>query len=371
MSTVGKDGLDAMALSTPDIQKPFDLQRYFLDLLNCSGAVAETPGFSLVEALLSTETAMALELPDHALLTFDYEVAAETPGAEFVTFGSPLLDRAIHFGKTLGRITKKYAALEHLTVPPAMLERVEKKMDFVHCRRPSLVSASLLRCEYVMFNFAVRFLSDEKQEAGYPVLIDASSGNDATHQLSWLSGVFFAETGEVLIKAYPASHCGYAKAYELAKEGLPRVIDKDLTDFRKRMAGYLGSEEKRLQTYYTGTDEEIRKRINKLTPDDPKRQKLEHKLAAAKLNYHMRLEDLRNKFQVTVEARLEDVAVYVLPKVKILLNLQHRSQTASMELYYNLAANQLELPHCPQCRRPFSVVHVTRDGAIRCPACTG
>ncbi|KKM10892.1 hypothetical protein SY88_11410 [Clostridiales bacterium PH28_bin88] len=360
-----------MALSQADVQKPFDLQRYLLDLLDLNGAVAETPGFALVEALLPAETAAALEVPAHVLLAFDYEVATENPGAEFVTFGSPLLDRAINLGKTLGKATKKYAAPEHLAIPPGMLERVEKKMDFLNCRRPSLLSTSLLQCEYVRFNFAVRFLSDEKQEAGYPVLIDTLAGNDVSYQIPWLKGIFFAETGEALAKAPPGSHCGYARAYELAKEGLPMVIDKDLTAFWRRMTGYLGVEEKRLQTYYTGTREEIIKRTAKLAAGDPRREKLEQKLAATEADYRMRLEDLRNKFHVSVEAHLESVAVYVLPKVKILLNLQHRTHTASLELYYNLAANQLELPYCPQCREPFSVVHMTRDGAIRCPVCAG
>lgn len=360
-----------MAISPDSNQKSIDLQRYFLDLFQCSGAVTEVAGFSLVEALLPEDIAAVLEVPAHVLLAFDYEVAMENPEAEFVTFGSPLLDKAILLGKNLGKAAKKYAAPEHLTVPPNMLEKVEKRVDFVRCRKPSLLSASLLRCEYIRFDFTVRFLSDEKQEAIYPVLVDTLAAREVSYQMDWLKSIFFAAEVEPLGQIPPGSHCGYGKAYQIAKDGLSQAVEKDLADFRQRMAGYLQGEEKRLQAYYVGTKAEISRRMSRLDAGDPRRQKLEQKMAATEADYQKRLKDVRNKFQVAVEAELDSLVVYVLPKVKLQVQVQHKTQTAVVEFFYNLAAGQLELPYCPKCQQPFSVVHIAKDGAIRCPGCAG
>ncbi|MEW6662062.1 MAG: hypothetical protein ACOY9Y_09150 [Bacillota bacterium] len=357
------------AAATTKGQKSFDLQRYFQDLFACSGAVSDTPGYALVEALLPPETAKDLEIPAHVVLAFDYEAAAEASGAEFVTFGSPLLDKALSLGKTFGKVAKKYMVQENPKIPPGMMERIEKKIDLTEYRRHSLLTSSLIRCEHILFNFMVRFFSDEKQEARYSVFIDTVAGRDASYQIPWLSGIFCAESGESLTAIPAGDHCGYARAYELAKASLPKAIAKDLEDFQKRMAGYLGGEVKRLQAYYRGTKEEIERRLVKVAPGDPKGKTLEQKLAAADVDFRARVDDLHKKYQVAVEAELDSITVYVVPKVRNRIMLQHRTHSPILEVYYNLAANQVELPYCPGCREPFATIHMAKDGSLCCHAC--
>ncbi|MCL4514497.1 MAG: hypothetical protein M1379_02690 [Firmicutes bacterium] len=361
------------ALSRPENSKPgLDLQRFMLDLLASQGALVDVPEYALVEALLPAETAAALDTPAEITMAFDYDAARETPGAHFVTFGHPLLDRAVELGKTLGKVTQKLAVVDRLSVPPGLLERVEKKLDFVRCKRPALKSSALVRVEYLLFLFMVRFISDEKQEAAYPVLVDLAAARDVTYQLPWLSGIFFAEAsgpGEALLKLAPAASCGYARAYEIAKNALPTMIEKDLSEFQRRMHGYLKEEEKRLEAYYAGIAAEIEKRLARLDEDDPRRQKLAQKLAATRADHQKRRQDIVEKFKSRVECWLDSATVYILPKVKLIVEVQHKSLAAPLELYYNVAANQLELPACPSCGQLFSVVHIARNGTALCPDC--
>lgn len=70
-----------------------------------------------------------------------------------------------------------------------------------------------------------------------------------------------------------------------------------------------------------------------------------------------------------MEAEVDSITVYVWPKVKLVLDVEHRNTLTTMTLYYNLAANSLELPYCPTCHRPFTTVCFDRHGKYSCPDC--
>ncbi|TDA70557.1 MAG: hypothetical protein D9V47_01000 [Clostridia bacterium] len=352
-------------------KQEISLQRYFLDTLEAHGAVVDTPGYALLEALLPSEVAAALELPEEVQLAFDYEVACENPEAELVAYGSPLLDRAVGLGLKAGRIARKVAAVSTLNVPSDISAKIKKRLEFVRCRPPVLRSAGVVRSEAVLFNFRTRFISDEKQENIYPILVDTAVGQEVNYQLPWLQTMFFV-TGDPGIAALtPADHCGYAKAYEAAKEALPGAITQDLGEFQARMQHFLQDEAKRLASFYRQTMVEIRQRIHRQDANEERRQRLEKKLPATQADFYKRVEDIRSKYRIMVEAEVDSVTVYVWPKVKLTLDIEHKNMRTPMTLYYNLAAGALELPLCLACHRPNTAVYFDSRGRFLCPSCAG
>lgn len=138
-----------------------------------------------------------------------------------------------------------------------------------------LRSTGLVRAEAVLFNFRTRFISDEKQEDIYPVLIDAPTAQAVNYQLPWLQAVFFAATEPQLDSLAPAEHCGYATAYTAAKQALPQVFAPDLEQFQARMQRFLQEEAARLASFYRATLNETRQRLQRLGADDARRERLE------------------------------------------------------------------------------------------------
>jgi len=350
-------------------QETFDLQRFFKDLLECSGALNDNPGFALIETLMPSVAADMLQLPSHALLAFDPEVAAETPNSEFITFGSPIIDKALGIGKTVGRVSKKHIGSENTRIPSGMLERAEKKLALSDFRQSTLLQSEIVYCEHILFNFAVRFFSDEKREYMQPILIDAALGKDISYQMSFMNNIFCFQSSKEPGSFSSGEHCGYSFAYDVAKSSLSVAIEKNLELFHRQMTGYILSEAKRLQSYYQGTREEIEKRIAKIDPDDPKSESLRQKITASDMDFKARMGDLYKKYQISLEAELDSATVYIVPKVKNQILVQSHTHKTALVVYYNLAINQVELPFCPGCGKTAEAIKMKKDGALCCPEC--
>lgn len=363
--------LDGEKQDTRNPNSGISLQRYFLDTLQVYGAVVDTPSYALLETLLPAEVAAALELPEEARLAFDYEVACENPETELVAYGSPLLDRAVGLGLQAGRTTRKVVTAPTLNVPPDMSAKIKKRLEFVRCRPPVLRSAGVVRSEAVLFNFRTRFISDEKRENIYPILVDTATGQEINYQLPWLQALFSVTDDAGIAALPPSDHCGYAQAYNAAKEALPRAITQDLREFQVRIQHFLQDEAKRLASFYRQTMVEIRQRLHRLDANDERRQRLETKLTATQADFHKRVEDIRSKYRVVVEAEVDSVTVYVWPRVKLILDVEHKNVRTPMTLYYNLAAGSLELPLCLTCHHPITAVHFDSQGQHLCGNCAG
>lgn len=365
-----KGGEMASMASITTKKEAFDLQKYLNDLLECGGAINDNPGFALIETLMPSEIADALSTSAHALLAFDAEVAAETPHSQFVTFGASIMDKALGLGKTFGRISKKYVGTANPRIPPGMLERAEKKLALSDFRHRHLIVSDIVFSEHVLFNFSVKFISDEKREYMQPVLVDAISGKDISYQIPWLNNVFCLNLAESTNTFQIERHCGYPFAYNTAKTSLSKAVQKELELFRKQMSGYLLDEMKRLRSYYQQTKEEIEKRISKIESNDSKTEALMNKLAAADADFKARMGDLHKKFQIRLEAELDSVIVYVVPKIRNSILIQNHTHKATFIVYYNLPANQVELPFCPDCGNLANSIRIKAEGAISCPECT-
>lgn len=346
-----------------------NLQQFMVDLLEARGALLDFPAYALVEAILPRDLAQELEVGEHLLLAFDCEVAAETPGALLVTYGSPLFDRAVRAALATGRLTRRWATLQRCPPPPSLLERAERRLRFVRCRRPSLGDVDVVRAELLAFRFLVRYISDERREKVHEVVVDASYCKDVGEKGDKLRGVFFAPSSPEVEALLPAPHCGYAAAYSVAKAALPGAITGHLEAFRREMFELFQRDGRRVSAYYRATLADLAKRLERLPLDDPRRERLAEKIAATQSDYAKRLDDVREKYRIRLEAKLDSLRIYMVPKVRFTLKLPHKDKTVFLTLYYNLALNEVEPPLCPSCGRFVDVIGVRDDGSLACPVC--
>lgn len=70
--------------------------------------------------------------------------------------------------------------------------------------------------------------------------------------------------------------------------------------------------------------------------------------------------------QAQAQARLDSVTPQVMPRVKALLEVEHKDTIYTQPVYYNLATNGVEPLTCPRCGRRFFSAYPARDGLFVC-----
>ncbi|NPV79256.1 MAG: hypothetical protein HPY52_03115 [Firmicutes bacterium] len=400
--------------------------------MTITGGIVEVPSYALVNVALPGDIAARFSLPEFATLAFDYDVAKETPGAEFVTFGSPALDKFISLGSEVGRVIRESAMVSAIRVPQNLMGRIESKVGFNRCRRPTLKTTTIQAYERVVFRFIVSYISDEKFSDSIAIAIDASTLADDTDLLDESRTVFWSDDLDMLSGSagsrpmaqvahkggdggeapyvrdasgrarnpvssdgatstadrangadsanragsanrapYPgiplAERRPYKEVLDAALARLQEMSRARLATYQVEVSGFCQRELVKVLGFYEKTLEDLKARAE--TAGDPeKKSRIEAKIQATQLDRQRRISDVIGKYKMTAEARLDSVTIQVMPKVKAILEVQHKDSVYTQEVFYNLATNSVEPLTCPKCGRRFFSAYPTKDGSFVCRA---
>ncbi|MCL2337269.1 MAG: hypothetical protein FWC60_07620, partial [Firmicutes bacterium] len=114
------------------------LQDFVESFLKRAGALVEPVGDGLLEAVLPGELTEYFK-EEHLLLAFDYEIAGENPGSNFVTYGSPLLDTVSELALGYGHYTNLYRPQIGVTAPRNLEQKIMGELKFLRCRSPRTI----------------------------------------------------------------------------------------------------------------------------------------------------------------------------------------------------------------------------------------
>lgn len=363
-----------------------DLRRFVTDLILAGGGIVDAPEEDILHVALPPELARRLALPEFAVLAFDSEAAKETPEAEFVTFGSPVLDRLVSLGTELGRVTREFAVVPSVRIPPNLMDRIEARIGFNRSKRPILRATSIETYERAVFRFVVSYIADERFVEPMTVAVDAATLADDTDLLDEAKGVYFSPEPLPGTRGAPDAP-GPPKEGEEGKPGLPvvgdhrpsyrEVVAKALTYLQARVRprlafyqaevrGYCEKELVKVLGYYERTLAELAARKDAAAGDPEKAARLAAKLEASRLDRERRIADVVGKYKVTAKARLDSVILQVMPRVKALLEVEHKDTVYTQPVYYNLATNAVEPLACPRCGRRFFSAYPAPDGVFVC-----
>lgn len=366
-----------------------DLRRFVMDLVAASGGIVEAPEDGVLHAALPADTARKLGLPEFAVLVFDYDAARETPEAEFVTFGSPVLDRLTSLGIDLGRVTRQYAVVPSVRVPPNLMDRIEARIGFNRSRRPVLRTTSIEVYERAVFRFVVSYISDERFVEALMVAVDTTTLADDTDLLDEARGVYFspqpphgagdgdgdgvgvgvgARVGEGPLPAAADRRpsCDYGEVVRKAVACLRARVRPRLAVYQAEVRGYCEKELTTVLGFYEKTMADLVARRDAAADDPDKRARIDAKIEACRLDRERRISDVVGKYKMTAQARLDSVTLQVMPRVKALLEVEHKNTIYTQPVYYNLATNAVEPLACPRCGRRFFSAYPARDGLFVC-----
>ena len=352
-----------------------DLRRFVTDLVAAAGGIVETPEDDILHVALPGEMARKVSLPEFTVLAFGYDAAKETPEAEFVTFGSPVLDRLTSLGIQLGRVTRQYAVVPSVRVPPNLMDRIEAKIGFNRSRRPALRTANIEVYERAVFRFVVSYISDERFVEALMVAVDTSTLADDTDLLDEARGVYFSPQppqgagNRIADGSSPPAvvrRHSYDEVVRKAVACLQARARPRLAVYQAEVRGYCEKELTTVLGFYEKTMADLIARRDAATGDPDKKARIDAKIEACRLDRERRIADVVGKYKMTAHARLDSVTLQVMPRVKALLEVEHKDSIYAQPVYYNLATNAVEPLACPRCGRRFFSAYPARDGLFVC-----
>jgi hypothetical protein len=344
-----------------DLQ-PAGLQQFAAACLTRAGALVESRGYALLEAVLPPE--LAQEMGDsHLVFAFDVEVAEEVPGSRLASHGSPLLDRLVSLATGFDRYFALYAPLKELR-PPRDIDRRLADVHFERCRPPRVTQWWTQEHIYWGFCFRASFRSNELTEELVEAVVDGSSGNLVEDFPSLWRGVVPTPGPEGLLPR--AGQLPVEQLYTTASTAAGAQARTRARTIQQAGAAMMDRELAKVRRYH----EEIAGRIQKQlgSAEDPGRQaRLQQQLQATVAEAGRRAQDTLARFQVEVELSLDHVVAHHLPCLHLKVDLAHRSQMLNRTLIYDPLAGRVLAPRCEVCGEPSRRLIPDVQGRLACP----
>lgn len=348
------------------IKMDFTLENFVNSCLERAGALVERPGYALTEALLPDEL-VPLFNQGHLLLAFDYEVAGETPGAAFVTYGSPLLDNVARLARQWGKHTRLYWPACNYQPPANLEERVRSGVSYLNCRPPRVILHRTRENLFLGFFYRCVYRSHDKREEMVQVIINGYSGQpqDDHFMRGWESSLPLEEPDYTLA---PASRLPGEELYRRTYPRVEGVVREQALQVKEASRNLMARELDKIKSYYLETTRDL-ERKKAVAPDQAKVVRLEKQLAATRADWKRREEDIAERYQVEVDVYLDHLVSYRAPCEFIKVQVQHKKNVLEQELIYNPVTGNIEAPACAGCNKAVRALVPGPEEKLVCQGC--
>ncbi|MEW6755617.1 MAG: hypothetical protein AB1505_32270 [Candidatus Latescibacterota bacterium] len=332
------------------------------------------------DVLLPPEAARALGLPPaHEVLrvAFDPEAVPEHPGAQLLTYGSPLLDRILGHAQGQGPVARVFLA-GIVPVLHGAEGRVEGGLRVPEGCRRCLGVVRTLYFGHAAFWFRATFRSDDKAQENYVNVVDLHYGRFAHHLEEMLraASLPYAPSDERPLPWPDASRLPLAEACAAARERVIRTAAAVAQGHRVEQQERLQRQVARMQRYYQDVRAELALRLERARQDRRLRTEtvtsLEERLQGTGREEQLRIAELRQRAALSMELELLNLLLISYPKCQIPTRLEpRRGQPLDLELVWDPLTSQVEPAACPRCGRPTREVVQGERYLFGCPECWG
>ncbi|MFZ5918480.1 MAG: hypothetical protein ACOYZ7_16210 [Chloroflexota bacterium] len=341
-----------------------ELTDFVLNAFRHAGGIVEPPAYGIHEVLLPEEAARRWGVPDFVRLTSD-DAPPDVGEVVRLGYGHPLIETLAEELRTrpacaIAHITnvrlekRGLAQLARQTIglPNARLSELPRQVE-----QPAL-------CHYVVFNFKVALITDEKREQLVSVTMNLQAGHAVTDQPQLEALKILQE--ETAFSDLPAatplwtpsppsgalfSEPILSALLERANRAAVDQIAAPLENLSRRAARHLELDRARLTEYYDGLARDLHRRIASAT-DSERQQVLETKLAALETERTAKMADVEAKYHLRVEMNLINLLVISQPKVLLAVQIGDRHTQIERTLFWDPLMHRLEPLVCDVCGQP-------------------
>jgi hypothetical protein len=310
-----------------------DLQRYVTEVLEAAGALVQPVDYALCQVLVPDCCRDLFQGRDECLLAFDFETAQENPTADFVTFGSHLLDALLRLPRQMAISLVRHVIVDKLALASAD-ERIARHLNI---RRAGfkITSERAALDFWVMFMFRIAYLSDERVEQIRPVWIDLASGEclpqlDPAHlfhddkALPAIPVMQTVEVGAAFMTAW--NHVRQAATEQAARYTRSKHLDRELI---------------RITDYYEDLQEENQRLMGRKGISAERSAELADKAKSLILERDRQIHEMRDKYEVKPQISLDHAVLYTVPTLEYTLVLTDKGRAGTIRLNYNSILKRL------------------------------
>ncbi len=354
-----------------------ELRRYLLDGLPTLGVLAEAPQYGLVDLILPDSMAAGLDGRTFLHLALSPDAAARDTSVEYLSYGSPLLDRLLALAKEGTTSARWY--VRRLQHPPKDLRAELARQISV----PNAWISSNLGREDITYHYAAVFwfratiLSHEKREHMVAGAIDLHSHRPLPVQALLLADLdaegdpflpivpFWSPPG-----AAPAPDLAAAldQAQRQAARHAEQSLAADLASAAERSARRLEAARSRLESFYADMTHGLEQRMQKASDD--KKEDLQVKLAVVVAEREKKLQEADEQYRVRLILHLVAGALIARPMPTTSVVIENRYTRATLPVAWDTLGKTLDVPVCQICQTPGSALHLCNNGHLVCPADT-
>lgn len=406
-------GQDARVL---DGQARFHLDEFVLGYLEEAGSVVMPPEFGIYEVLMPEEVAGSLSLDEHTRLAFTPS-AHSAPGdgegdplgaadaALRLSVNHPLVERiaqtltrqpanARTFIRGVRTDKRGLAALarQHLSLANARIDVLPATQE------------QATQHYYLLCNFKVTLLGEEKREELAVVVMDVQAGHAVDDPvplqrleiidpepayaelpvapLRWRGAPGGAPWAPAHADMAPTSSSPKSSACTaLAFDTLQALLPRAQAALRDKLAGQVAALAARLERqlmldltrigdYYDEMATDLQRRQAHLAPDDAERQQaIADKLGMLEAERTAKLADARSRYALRIEMKLLNVLLATQAKVILPMSISNRTATITRTVVWDPLVHRVEPLVCDVCGQPGERLHLCTGGHLAHAAC--
>lgn len=312
------------------------LQRFVKEVIESFGGLVEPVEYALCNVLIPEDYKSYFQNRTELVLAFDFEVAQENPDAEFVTFGSHVLDQVQAIVHEQAISTIRFAEIDRIELANPL-----KKMDDFyqneHGKINILKEAKVLGA-WAAFQFRLSLISDEKVEKTAQVWINLMTGALAERMQQLQLSIMYTDKPPYTLptpKQIPIDK-GFDKAFTYIKAQTQAELEQRQQDPQ------LQKDINRIQSYYEELIHENNRKAMRSNVTAKKKQEINTKSEAITIEMQKQLAEIKQKYHGHIDISLDHSIIYFIPMLAYQVEIDQRANKKHKTVYYNLITKEFE-----------------------------
>lgn len=336
------------------------LQNFVKDVIEVKGGIAEEKEKGVLDILLPEALQRKLSCREYQQISF---LPNHTQG-EFVTYGSPFLDKILSLTQDFGKITRVFIKDVYLKKGD-LVKLIEEAFEFPNSKRLGHLMDNQVICSYLLINFKANIISDERKEEIITAIVDEQTLREAQEMVG-LASFFYPHSEkwpELTIKRQPLK-----KVYHKAKKVAVKLLNKGLKEIEDRNLRRLKRDIERLWEYYLGLKKELQKRMARgLSSED--KEKIFSKLKLIDIEFDRKRYDLVDKYTLNIKLEPTNACRIYLPKMLTEYQVQRKNLKKTINFFWNPLIKDIEPLICEACGEETHSVYLCNNLHLVCPHC--
>lgn len=319
------------------------LQNFVTEVIEELGGIVEPVEYALCNVLIPEEYKGRFQNRTELILAFDFEVAQENPGSDFVTFGSYVLEEVLAIVNEKALSATRFAEVDRLLLG----EPLKKLGALFHGenKRLTILEEKPVMGVWAVFQFLIAYLTDEKEVHPEQVWVNLLTGEISESMKQHQNRIVCQDEP---LYSYPVP--GEIKLSEGVKAAWRYANDKAEQQNQLNTQDWqMQKDLDRIGFYYQDLLDEQLKKASRKGISENKKNELLDKAKAIEVEREKQIRETMNKYKGSVNISLDNGILYIIPLLEYRVEIQKRNEKAERLCYYNPITKLFELPEVQNC----------------------